>query len=120
MQEIVQPGILKRLHFDHHSLVWRVVRHQPAKVRNVGERYWQVLGKLHEGGGVPRRPSAQHLAIGVVERCRNSMLSPQAWTVRCPVTLMRFLAPRHAASMCIEREWRNPPRPDRPITRLAS
>ena len=95
-QQVVEPMVIQRLDFDHHPLMRRIVRHQPAKVGDVCERHGDILGKLHKARRFTRRPGAKHLALRIVERRCDGVLAPQAWPVRGPVTLMRYLAPRHA------------------------
>ena len=47
-QEFVEPDVLERLDLDHHALVRRVVRHQPAEVGRSASVTGTSFGKLHE------------------------------------------------------------------------
>ena len=88
-EHVVEPDILERLDLDHHALVRRVVRHQPAEVGDVGEGHRNVLGELHEPRGFARRPGAKHLALGIVERRRDRVPAPEARAVGRAVLMMR-------------------------------
>src|SRR6476660_4524545 len=98
-QKPIEPCVLERLDLDDHALVWRVMRNQPAEVGNVRQRDRYVLGKLHEGRCLAGCPGLQYLAIGIVERGGDSVLSPQSWSVRRSVTMVRFLPPRHRIAL---------------------
>ena len=99
VEQLVEPHVFERLDLDHHALVRRVVRHQPAEVGASASVTGNVLRELHERRGLARRPGAQHLALGIVERRGDRVLAPEARPVGGPVALMRFLAARHGAPM---------------------
>src|SRR5439155_17872304 len=81
------------------TLMWRVVRHEAAEVRDVGQGHRYLCRELHRRRAFARRPGFQDLALGVVERGGDGMLAPQPRPVGRSMALMRFLAPRHGNAL---------------------
>jgi len=84
----------------------RVVRHETAEIRDIGERDLNFFRELHESGRFPGCPCAEHLPVWIVERGRDRMLAPETRAVRSAVTLVRLLAPGHAPAMGERRRLR--------------
>ncbi len=98
-EDIAKPDVFKRLDFDDHPLVRRIVRDQPAEVGHVGERYRNLLREAHEPGAFARRPGLEYAPQGIVERRGDRMLAPQARAVCRSVVLVRSLVAGHARQM---------------------
>ncbi len=94
-QQAIEPDIGERLDLDDHPLVRCVAGNQPAEIGRLGHGHRNILGKLHERRGFPRRPGLQNSAFWIVERRGHGMFAPQPGPVGAAVTLMRFLAPGH-------------------------
>ena len=80
-QHVSQPNILQRLDLDHYPLMRRVMRHHPSEIRRFGHDDRHFRRELHEVGRLACGPRLQHLAVGIIERSGNSMLSPEPGTL---------------------------------------
>ena len=96
-EHVAKPDVLQRLDLDDHALMRRVVRDQPAEVGDVGQGDRDFLRETHEIRRVARCPGAQDLALRIVERRGDGMLSPQSRAVRRTVG-MGSLVPGHASA----------------------
>ena len=90
-EHVVEPHVLERLDLDHHALVRRVVRHQPAEVGDVGERHRDVLGKLHEARGLARRPGLSTLRSGLSSAAATACLPHSRGRLAVPWLWWDFL-----------------------------
>ena len=75
-EQVVQP-----LDLGDQPLVRRVLRHEPAEVRDVGEGEGHVLRKLDLGRRLAGRPDPDHLTLRIGERRRDRVSPPETGTV---------------------------------------